>query len=475
MASDGTFGSLVTPGHRRIVDLANETHRNAMSRDLHNAEIVGQVSNWDFPSSSYQCEFRSARLTEVRFPGKDFRDCTFRETQFIRSKFKKASIIGCVFIDCRFIESTIDDYSIHDCIISGTDFLESQILGSMVRYSRAQGCKFVNCILENKVFDECLLFDLEFLDTNIDFHVLIDNFGLRSIELPASAIRVDRSLQLGKEEMFNFDGESLSDLYQGLATIERFRLQAYLVGDTLFDGPIVDELFSAENWQQSITTPSAFIRLIENLTEFVCREFEQGRCYLFLVARLHSVMFELYQNLSDTRYAKISQSVIGCHLRLGQVLNLWEGFIISKLGKKPKKLQFYTEDNLDESYINNTMQELSAITGGLKYSVGRRNSPVFVEILEHIDKIFLIAAIFTITRFSFEIERGSMEELSTDKKVPTTRKVLELTAGGGNVSLTASPWGDLIVRASIALNSTLITKLRRILHVVVSDNDEQHH
>jgi len=456
-----------TNNTQQIVDLSCKEQWAKIGRDLFNSKIIGEIQDWDFPSSNYQCEFDGVRLDNVRFNSKDFRDCTFKQSTFENCYFRESSIIGCTFIDCKFINTKIESYSIHDCIYVGTNFLNSTIKGSMIRYSRAQSCLFSDCLLDNKIFDECLLFDVEFISTNIDFGILTDNFGVSSNLLPTELIRENRSYQLGNERMVNFGSEELSKLQKSLSAIESFRLQCYFSGDLLFHGPIIDNILSVDNWVSSISTPSAFIRLITNLSEFVIREFNQNRCYLHFLLRVHYMMYRIYDSVSET-YPSIAQTAIGVHHRLGIIFSEYEHTVLELSPPHNHQLKFLTDGDFDIPEIQKTLDKLRVDAGEFEYSLGPRNSPVLLEILSDHS---LIAAIFVFTRLNLEIANIAIKNDNGTLPVLGNRKRLAIRAGDGRFSLTASGIGDLMIKASIGIDTELIRKIRKVLYKILLDTE----
>lgn len=450
-----------------VVDLSNPIHREKIGRDLINSKIIGEVSDWDFPSSNHQCKFNGVRLNNINFNSKDFRDCIFKNVIFNACIFREASIIGCTFIDCEFNGTTIDRYSIHDCIFVDVSFKKSTIKGSMIRYSRAQSCIFSQCLLDNKIFDECLLFDVKFISSIIDFRVLIDNFGLSCEVLPMELIRVDRSYQIGNEEMMAFDENSLIKLGENLSALESFRLQCYFSGDILFPGPAADNILSVTSWTASINTPSGFIRLIENLSEFVIHEFEQNRCYLYFLLRLHYVMFCIYENTGGA-YPVVGQVAVGAHHRLGSIISKYELKLIHLTTLHENNLRFLTDGDADIPELQKELDILQSHVGSFEFSLGPKNSPVLLEILSNYT---VILSIFLFTKLNFEITKLFDSEKGNNQALSNKNTLLSISTGEGKFSLTTSAIGDVMIKASIGLDSDFVNKIRKTLYKLLADNE----
>lgn len=457
--------SLFFPTKQTNIDLSDPVASSAMGREIRGQRVVGSMHDAYFPASSYQCEFADVDFHQVTFDGKDFRDCVFRNVSFAGCRHLEASIIGCTFVNCSFDATTLKSLSIHDCYFYEVEIKRSEVLGSMVRHSRLDRCLLTDCLLENKIFDECLLFDTKITSSNIDFRVVVDNFGLTQKGVQLHLLRVDRSLQEGREVLIDTSAEAISKRFDSLSALEAFRLKYYFSGDLLFSGSAMDDLLDVNNWSGNISTPSSFIRLITNLTEFTLRVAYQQQCTAYFVCRLHYLMYHIFEAAEEKDITVLSQAAIGAHHRLGQLVGSYETIYYQLSSKHQESISFLTDGSDSEQVIEAALKGLFQYVGEFAFRVGPRNSPVLIEILSNVAPFI---ALFLLVRVNFSVQRVDVDAQAEHSQ--TSRELLALKTGRGRMSLTTSLAGDLLISLSLQIDSESVERLKKIFSQLVDDS-----
>lgn len=460
---------------QNIINLTNKDDLNKILKEIHNSLVIGQVSNWQYPASTYKCRFDGAIFENVDFDNKDFKDCLFDNCTFISCKLTFASIVSCTFRDCKFYEISLKDEAIHDCLFRMCIFHKTSFVGSMIRNSTIEECEFLECETSNKVFDACFLRNNKFKNTFLDFRALRDNFGLSYLQLSSSNIRVDRSYP--NDKVFNLDinEETLISNYN-LDAIDLWKLEYYKKGDLFFLNSKMDNAFKLEYWLKNIQTPNNFVRFLENFSEFLINEYMNNRCLYYLIVKLHAISYEVYVQIStNTEFATVAQSIAGIHLRTGVILSEVESKFLDISFDQVKKLRIRTTASYNESDVSDVINTIRAETDDFKYSIIKRNSPI--------DLLFepttltaakIIISFFILTKTKLELETIELLPKNIENQPIVSKTTLAIGLANEKIStelfsLTSSSSGKYKIKISLMIGGVVIQKARQILSVLIKE------
>lgn len=466
-----------TTDQLRRVDLSSGyTFDN--SKDLVDANIVGEGEGLSFERNFVRCAFSDVRLAGVKFHRVDYKDSSFIDCRFDDSDLGGGSVVSCTFANSTFDRCSFMDAALHDCRFIECTFIECSFCDSMIRNSTAANCCFDACQTSNKLFDGCRLYSNIFRGTFLDVSAIADNFGLDQAQIAKHFIRADRSRS---ETPFDFDAiQNGWNAVEYVSVFERIKLDYYLSGTGLRGGETLDLTFDSRSWFQAVRAPVNFERLLQDFADFLFRNYDQDRVSIGFILRLAQLAKEVGdQSTNLPGYAQITQAAAGIHLQCLQRLVYLEQAVASFRVRYPgDKLIFRSTDDISDEMAQEIADYFLEIAPSVKMRITPRNSPldIIVEGLSVSHAIFLITLFFctklrlTLANLSSPREEGVAGEGTGSNE----KDIFSLQVGGASgdalvqaFALSTGLTRGIVFKCEVKYSTEIIEKIRRFIKEVM--------
>jgi uncharacterized protein YjbI with pentapeptide repeats len=407
------------------------------SGDIRRRKLSGRVApRQSFHGNFVECRFDDVEFDEIDLSRCDWKDCrlrnaTFRDCNLGHASFLTNSFESCRFVRCRFPDTSVSDSTFLHCSFDLCDF--SHII---VKASRFQATNFSKCKTSNRVIESSLLLATHWSDMELEWAIVLGNFGLRRSDLENCRF-VNKS---GEQATSGDPGAGSIAASSDLSAIEAFRL-SYFTHEAVDGEPtVLEAVLDLRSWGGEAYVQASFAAQLSGFAQFLLSRFDSGEMPLYPLLLLHSSNFAFLEWLSGIEASTaLYQTVAGVHLTLTREVDAFAALMSAfvEASKGSGTIHFAAEGPVDVAHFQTWLnhQGIDGISVG---SVRPRNSPVDLALIwqDHSALIALIG-LFLATRTKIELvrlrERASLDKAERHSEDDAGQPLLTFSTGFSGV------------------------------------------